>query len=65
MEEKQEINPETIKSIEEWAEQHTSPDKKLLSVGKQSYSPREIAREVKEGTKIGNKLAAGYENPKL
>jgi len=61
MEGREEINPETVRKIEEWAEQHPTPDKKKFFVGSESYTPRDIAREVREGTKIGYEHARMYE----
>lgn len=39
-----------------WANSHKAPDRPLLAVGRRSLTPRQIAKEVREGTPFGKSL---------
>lgn len=47
---------EVVRRIKGWADRHPTPDEKLLVVGYNSYSPREIADEVRRRTEFGCQL---------
>ena len=45
-----------IKIFEEWLNELDNPDKPIISVGNKVFSARDIMREVKIGTTLGNKF---------
>jgi len=54
-----EYDAKVITNLENWAANHSAPDKPLLVVGRASYSPKQILEEVRAQTKLGLEM---YEN---
>jgi len=53
---KQTPEKELAKVLKRWVQNHRTPDKPLLVIGRHSYSPKQIVQEIRDGTPIGKEL---------
>jgi hypothetical protein len=54
------IDDTVISGVKRRVEDNPRPDEPLLVVGYNSYSPRQILKEIQSGTPLGLELATAY-----